>query len=273
MKLLTLNTHSWLEDQQLIKIQQLATKIQEEHYQIVAFQEVNQLQLSGSPSASIQRDNLALILVNLLKEKGLNYHYRWIPTHQSYQKFDEGLAILSLFPIVETVDILISPLSLTYHDYQRRRALGIKIQLNQQAIWFYSVHFSWWQSDPKIGFQYEWATFNQHLQESQSDSLIFLLGDFNNPANVTNQGYDLICSHDWHDSFTLAKNTYGEATIEKSIAGWEGNNQSIRIDYIFCSTPLSVQASTICFNNHNGPIISDHFGLQITLLDSVFYQK
>lgn len=42
MKLLTLNCHSWQEDNQIEKIKYLAKVIQEEEYDVIALQEVSQ---------------------------------------------------------------------------------------------------------------------------------------------------------------------------------------------------------------------------------------
>ena len=43
MKLLTINVHSWLEENQLEKLNILAKTIVEKKYDVVAMQEVNQL--------------------------------------------------------------------------------------------------------------------------------------------------------------------------------------------------------------------------------------
>lgn len=265
MKLLTLNTHSWLEDQPLLKIEQLATKIAAENYDVIALQEVNQLRVADNATQSIQPDNYGLLLVTALQNKGINYDYRWVSVHQAYKKFDEGIALLSLRPIEATDELILSPLHFQYEHYQRRKALGIKLTINQHICWFYSVHFSWWQSDTTLGFQYEWLTLANHLRQHPIDSLVFLMGDFNNPAHVRNQGYELIESTNWHDTFYSAKQTTGIATVNKGIAGWEDNHQGIRIDYIFTSKPIPVLSSAVCFNGDKGPIVSDHFGIEITL--------
>ena len=43
MKLLTLNCHSWLEEEQLYKIKYLAKTIVEEKYDVIALQEASQI--------------------------------------------------------------------------------------------------------------------------------------------------------------------------------------------------------------------------------------
>lgn len=70
MKLLTLNTHSWLEDQQLTKIDALAEEIARERYDIVALQEVNQLHQADCSLVFWKPDNYLNLLLNALKKKG-----------------------------------------------------------------------------------------------------------------------------------------------------------------------------------------------------------
>ncbi|MBP1043021.1 endonuclease/exonuclease/phosphatase family protein [Vagococcus sp. BWB3-3] len=268
MKLLTLNTHSWLEDQQLTKIDTLAEQIACERYDIIALQEVNQLHQADGSLISWQPDNYLNLLVTALEKKGLTYHWRWVATHLAYDKFDEGLALLSLHPIEEVAELLLSPPELAYDNYQRRKALGIKVTIQQQSYWFYSVHCSWWQPKQSIGFRYEWASLTKAIKLSATVP-VFLLGDFNNPADITGEGYELITKSGWYDTFYLADHREGAATVEKNIAGWEDNQQAIRIDYVFCSHALPIASSMILFNGVRGPLISDHFGLAVSLTNKL----
>lgn len=264
MKLLTLNTHSWLEDQQLTKIDALAEEIARERYDIVALQEVNQLHQADCSLVFWKPDNYLNLLLNALKKKGVTYHWRWVATHLAYDKFDEGLALLSQHPIEETTELLLSPPGLAYDNYQRRKALGIKVVIQQQVYWFYSIHCSWWQQNHSLGFHDEWVRLTESISPSPTVP-VFLLGDFNNPAHISDEGYELITKSGWYDTFQLACNRDGSATVEKNIAGWEKNQQAIRIDYVFCSQVMKVDISRILFNGINSPLISDHFGLAVSL--------
>ena len=57
MKLLTINVHSWLEENQLEKLNILAKTIVEKKYDVVAMQEVNQLINSADVCQGIKEDN------------------------------------------------------------------------------------------------------------------------------------------------------------------------------------------------------------------------
>lgn len=73
-KFLTLNTHSWMEEEQETKLNQLAERILQEKYDVICLQEVNQLmeseQVVQAPfyqtvegAIAIHQDHFALCLV------------------------------------------------------------------------------------------------------------------------------------------------------------------------------------------------------------------
>ena len=57
MKLLTLNCHSWMEENQLEKIKYLAEIINEKQYDVISFQEVSQSIEKSVVSGDIKEDN------------------------------------------------------------------------------------------------------------------------------------------------------------------------------------------------------------------------
>ena len=64
MKLLTINVHSWLEENQLEKLNILAKTIVEKKYDVVAMQEVNQLINSADVHDGIKEDNFGKLLLD-----------------------------------------------------------------------------------------------------------------------------------------------------------------------------------------------------------------
>ena len=105
-KFLTLNTHSWLEANSLKKLFDLAETIYSENYDVICLQEINQdirglltkevdgyEKLPGSPA--LHRDNYALQLVNYLRSQGRYYYWSWAYNHIGYEKYNEGVVILS----------------------------------------------------------------------------------------------------------------------------------------------------------------------------------
>ena len=62
MKLLTLNCHSWMEENQLEKIKYLAEIIKEKQYDVISFQEVSQSIEKSVVSGDIKEDNFIYLL-------------------------------------------------------------------------------------------------------------------------------------------------------------------------------------------------------------------
>lgn len=60
-KFLTLNTHSWMEEEQETKLNQLAERILQEKYDVICLQEVNQLMESEQV--------VQLLFIRQLKER------------------------------------------------------------------------------------------------------------------------------------------------------------------------------------------------------------
>ena len=67
MKLLTINVHSWLENNQLEKLDILAKTIVEKKYDVIAMQEVNQLINSENVYSNIKKDNFGKMLLDKIK--------------------------------------------------------------------------------------------------------------------------------------------------------------------------------------------------------------
>ena len=65
MKLLTLNCHSWQEENQVEKIKYLASVIKEKQYDVIALQEVSQRIDAKSVDSRIKEDNFAKLLIAL----------------------------------------------------------------------------------------------------------------------------------------------------------------------------------------------------------------
>lgn len=273
MNLLTLNTHSWLEKEAEQKLQQLVEKIIEADYEVIALQEVNQLvdsllvsqsELIGfcpvSGQKSIHEDNFAYCLVKKLAMKGRTYYWSWDMSHIGYDIYEEGNALLSKNPLTSEA-IVVSETS-NYQDYRTRKLLIGNTLFQGKEICVVSTHFSWWQ-DENSGFAFEWHQLEKRLLTETNP--LFLLGDFNNPAQEA--GYSLVEKSPLalRDSYSIAKVKSGEATVEQAIDGWKENTRKLRIDYIFVPATSIVDAYQVVFDGKNGPVVSDHFGIEIEI--------
>ena len=278
MKLVTINTHSLIEENYPQKLEQFVDFICRETPELIAMQEVNQSLLSPlyknslpgfSPISDklppIREDNHALQAALRLFDKGISYNWTWLPVKLGYGKYDEGMAIFSKSPITEIDHFFIS----TFQDYQywkTRKILGVKVA--DCNDWFYTVHMGWW-NDEEDPFKDQWKRFKEHLHEKRFSNKTWLLGDFNSPAEVRNEGYDLIESSGFYDTFQLASKTDDGITVEGVIDGWRDKLENpdafkgMRIDHIWCNHNVPVRISKVVFNGHNEPVISDHFGVVI----------
>ena len=270
MKLLTLNTHSLVEEHYTEKLHAFVQAVSEEQPDIIALQEVNQtiaempvITLHGGyvPCADgiiIRRDNHVCNAAELLRSQGLEYHWTWLPLKKGYDKYDEGIALMSRSPILETKIIRTSAMD-DYNNWKTRKILGIRTEAAPDE-WFFSVHYGWWD-DPDEPFQGQWQRTKAALAGHRR---VWLMGDFNSPAEVCGEGYDMISNAGWQDSYALAKNKDGGITVGHVIDGWKDKTEStdgMRIDQIWCSEKTEILSSKVIFNGENRSIVSDHYGV------------
>ena len=106
----------------------------------------------------------------------------------------------------------------------------------------------------------------------KKDSTMWIMGDFNSPDNVRNQGYDLVTESGWQDSFKAAETKDEGFTVEKEIDGWRDSDTGkteqktgrMRLDYIFSSKKREILTSEVICNGKKYPVVSDHCGVMIT---------
>ena len=235
MKLITLNTHSLVEPDYGAKTREFAQVILKEQPDIVALQEVNQSQnasvipdvmLPGYVRCSgfdrqIRSDNHALILAEILRGMDCYYYWTWISAKTGYGKYDEGMALLTRKPVVRVCQHLISRTD-DYENWKTRKMLGV--QVDGCEDWFFTVHMGWW-NDEEEPFKGQWDCMEKLFRDyRKEDSAIWLMGDFNSPDNVRDQGYDLVTGSGWKDSWKAAAEKDEGFTVEKEIDGWRDSD-------------------------------------------------
>ncbi len=278
MKLITINTHSLIEENYQEKLKKFVDFICREQPDIIAMQEVNQSSHSSvcnkdlkgyapisDKTVPIRQDNHALQAAFLFHVQGLEYYWTWLPVKIGYGKYDEGVAIFSKTPITD-IDYFYISSSRDYSYWKTRQVLGIKTEGSYD--WFYTVHMGWW-NDEEDPFPAQWKRFEEHIFLKKQSGNIWLMGDFNSPAEVRKEGYDLIKTSGYFDTFMLAKEKDSGITVEGLIDGWRDKVQNpdmlrgMRIDQIWCKNPCTIYNSQVIFNGQNIPVISDHFGVMI----------
>lgn len=269
--MLTLNTHSLIEENYEEKLSAFVEYVMLEKPDIIALQEVNQSvgadeihvdNLHGfvppkenERKIPLKSDNHAYNIVKRLSESGLKYNWTYLPIKNGYGIFDEGIALLSRTPISET-DFFTVSVNDSYDNWKTRKILGIKTG----GEWYYSVHFGWWK-DENDSFAKQWKRLNENLPAKEN---IWLMGDFNNPAEIRGEGYDLVKSSGWSDCFVLAEKCDGNITVDKVIDGWRDKcsiSGGMRIDFIFTNNVRSVKLYHVIFDGRDQPVISDHIGV------------
>lgn len=261
MKLLTVNVHAWLEDDQEKKLETLADVIAEKRYDVIALQEVNQRLSSPKVIQNLADDNYGLILIDLLKARGItDYSYHWAPSHIGYDIYDEGLAILSRYPVLEVDDFYTSK-SQDPSTIDARKILKVTLDYEGEPIEVYSCHMNLPTS------QNETQADNLHRLVSHSDfsGLKLFMGDFNTDAIGDPDSYQHILDQGLYDTYHLAKVKDSGVTASKAIDGWQDHRQDKRLDYIFVNRKLTVESSRVIFNQENHPVISDHFGIEVVM--------
>ena len=271
MKLLTLNTHSLVEDNYEDKLNQFVSAIEIEKPDVIALQEVNQR--LASPEAEdpllyypcgyndvIREDNHIFNAVRRLCERGIDYYWMWVPIKKGYDVFDEGIGIMSLSPIVEAVSFTVSKTD-DYSNWKRRKLIGVRVE-NDPTQWFFSAHFGWWD-DPDEPFQSQWTKACEYLETLDN---AWVLGDFNSPAQVRGGGYDMVLESMWQDSYANAENRDKGTTVKGIIDGWlkyPDDDFGMRIDYIFSRKKHRILSSEVVFNGVKYPVVSDHYGITV----------
>ena len=270
MKLLTLNTHSLVEDNYSTKLDAFVSAIAEQRPDIIALQEVNQTIAETQADVIsegyvpcvenivIRKDNHVYKAAELLEGAGVKYYWTWLPLKKGYNKYDEGIALMSRSRIIETDVVRISETD-DYNNWKTRKIIGIRTEAAPDE-WFFSVHYGWWD-DLDEPFQNQWQKTVEYMKKY---SRVWLMGDFNSPAEVRNEGYDMINSSGWYDSYTLAKTRDNGITVGKVIDGWRdkvSGTDGMRIDQIWCSQKAEIASSEVIFNGANKPVVSDHYGV------------
>ncbi|GAA0737453.1 endonuclease/exonuclease/phosphatase family protein [Clostridium oceanicum] len=261
MKILTLNCHSWQEEKQLQKIKYLAKVIYEKKYDVIALQEVSQSIKSEKVLNNIKEDNFVFILLQELKKIGEdNFQFIWDFAHIGYDKYEEGIALLTKHPIKEKNTFYISNSS-DIHFWKTRKIVKCTIPYKDKFISFYSCHLGWWNDkEEKFDFQ-----VNNLIESLKKDEINLFMGDFNNDAFKRREGYDYLIEKGLKDTFYMAKSKDKGVTAIGEIDGWEGNSKDMRLDLILANKELEVEYSKVIFNGKNKDIISDHYGVEIKI--------
>ncbi|OOF50175.1 endonuclease [Rodentibacter trehalosifermentans] len=262
MKLLTLNVHAWLEDNQAVKINELAQTIVEKGYDVIALQEVNQLMSAPAISGALKQDNYGVILLRQInRQVEQKYSLFWSNSHIGYDKYDEGIAFLTRLPVYD-----VDPFYCSQHQrldsILSRKILGLTVEYQGQLVECYSCHINL----PDCKEENQLENIRNIVERTQSDNLKILMGDFNTDAIGNPKAYEQIKALGLLDTYKLAEQKDSGVTVEKEIDGWRDYSEEKRLDYIFLNQTKRVLLSQVIFNGKNKAVVSDHFGVEVDLI-------
>ncbi len=256
MRLLTLNTHSLVEDDYEKKVELFCRGVGKMKPHVIAMQEVNQrigaCALEEGKKYPLRYDNHILRVREMLKKQGHDYNYVWRGMKESYGMYEEGLGLLFRKEVREIDFVPITPLR---NDWKMRYALGARVG----ELWFYSVHTGRWD-DYDAPF---WGQIEK-LREAVRGKNAVIMGDFNCPDK--SHGYKILKATGWQDIWGTAPIRCGCATAKANIDGWDEGEKMMRIDYIFANFPVEVKESRVVFTKHDFGVVSDHRGVYAELV-------
>lgn len=182
MKLLTLNLHLWHEEDQINKLKKIANFIQENDVDICFFQEAAQLESNELIIDNIKKDNNAYLIKSFLdKEYYLYFEYK----KNGYEVYNEGLAILSKYPLINKDWFYISKIR-NPKDWHTRIIVKASINYNNEIIDLYSSHIGWDE-----GIEKYFDQIDEYMKNINQKNKFILAGDFNCMYNSIQYKYIL----------------------------------------------------------------------------------
>ncbi|QAV33338.1 maltose 6'-phosphate phosphatase [Fervidobacterium changbaicum] len=269
MNILTLNLHtyqevpfkeydnilSFLEKYKPIQ-EAIAGLIIQKRVDIAFFQEAGQY-IHEEPDINIQgiaikKSNYVRILTEMLSDKRKNYYFVWDISHYGFGIWEEGLGILSKFPIVEFESRYVSKHT-CLDTFYSRKIIRARVQAEKEQPDLYCVHLNW----AEAGFVEEFSNLVKWIEEIGNENFV-IAGDFNVPYG--SDEYELIVNtkvlgRKLIDAWIVAN---PDRPVQPTFGGDVISESTARIDYIFIPEGWEVARAEIVFDKER---VSDHMGV------------
>lgn len=267
--LLTINLHTYQENNQIEKFDILTQVIGKMDIDFIAFQECAQNKSAKVTEGIIRKDNMALIIKDSLKQKfGKEYNFAWDWAHYGWNVWEEGIAVMSKYPMLSTDSKYISSSTSKTSITSRKTIVG-SYQIPQGIFNLFSAHTHWRTSEADTEQNKQIKNIQQLVDEQESINIplaTFVCGDFNgNPTSSYpwSEGYFTMINHnEYIDSFL---EIYPDANSKPTKSSYNTVSGTFpgRIDYIFMKNNphFKIVDSQIIFTNNDVGTISDHFGV------------
>jgi len=255
LKLMILNLHCYQEAQQDEKFSQIAKAIDDLAVDIVCFQEVAELWNEGLGDWSTHSAN---IINNRLKH---SFHLYSDWSHLGFDKYREGVAILSRYPLHHQSARYVSDSDSIFSIHARKVIMAQVDVPTIGVINVFSAHLSWWED----GFAQQFKKLSSWANELQEPSVAatLLCGDFN--ISCGSEGYQLVVNaNEYEDQFLAIQDHLAfEKVFKVNDAHWSSSHaEDYRIDYIFMNkaSELKVHSGRVLFTDDDYGRVSDHCG-------------
>ncbi len=267
--MLTINLHTYQEDNQQMKFDKLAETIARLNIDIVLMQECAQHRNSPVVYGNIRENNMALIIQKKLKEKyGLDYYFTWDWAHYGWSVYEEGEAVLAKYPITYSGSRVIST-SNDVNTITTRKAVFAGVNTPWGLMDIFSAHLHWKQyaSDPEPKYQViRLKNYASEMADSLMPFTTIVGGDFNVSASSDypwNEAYlKMVEGNLFKDAFL---EVYPDANTNNPVYFTVDGVQPGRIDYIFHKNDSHLQPidGQIIFTDNVIGKVSDHAGVLI----------
>jgi maltose 6'-phosphate phosphatase len=267
--ILTINLHTYQESRQSEKFNMIADVIGKMDIDFIAFQECAQHKDAAIHQGIIRKDNMVLIISDRIMEKyQVQYDFAWNWAHYGWTVWEEGVAVLSKYPVVQSEDRYVSQNTNT-GSITSRKVIWASCQSPDGLFNIFSAHIHWRASvsDEEQNNQVRNIQIMANEKEALSKgSFSLVCGDFNgNPTSEYpwSEGYNtMMRKGDYTDSFL---EMYPDANQKPALSKYNtiGGDLPGRIDYVFMKKHprLKVMDSQIIFTGDVVGTVSDHFGV------------
>ena len=258
-RVLTLNLHCYQEADQEAKLATIARAITALKIDAVCLQEVAEHWNDG---AGDWASNTARIIHAQLPQP---FYLCTDWSHRGFERYREGVAILSRYPFVRTEARYVSTSHDAFDIHARKVLMGQVTVPGLGAINLFSAHLSWWRD----GFRSQFDTLRAWAERRATRHVVatLLCGDFNVSPGA--EGYaHVITTSEFEDQFLKATD---RALFEKAFrhrhTDWQAAlTHDGRIDFIFMKRGDRLRAVTAqrLFTAGDYGRVSDHEGFLVT---------
>jgi len=252
---LTLNLHCYQEEEQDAKLTRIAQAINDLDVDFVCLQEVAENWNNGHGDWD---SNAARIIHARLQR---NYHLFTDWSHRGFDRYREGVAILSRHPLLKKEARYVSA-SQDAHSIHARKVVMIQVRVPYVGlINVFSAHLSWWED----GFAQQFAALRDWASQAHTRHVAatLLCGDFNVQAG--SRGFrEVVRARDFEDQFLKVQaRPVFDQVFRQPTPQWPSYfEHDGRIDYIFLrrDSRLRAVAARLLFTPVDYGLVSDHPG-------------